>query len=103
MPYARVHVERPRVRSADGSGEVRLATYEHFADRDVLSRVVMERMLASVLTRRYARIAEPAVSGIELPSKRPDSDAVQPGLDSAFEAETTSAPVEHRVEQLSRS
>ena len=27
----RVAVERPRVRSADGSEEVRLATYEHFA------------------------------------------------------------------------
>jgi putative transposase len=42
----RVQVERPRVRSADGCAEVRLQTYEHFADRDLLSRVVLERMLA---------------------------------------------------------
>ena len=41
----RVQVKRPRVRSADGRVEVRLATYEHFADRDLLSRIVLERML----------------------------------------------------------
>src|SRR5438034_2708371 len=35
----RVQVERPRVRSADGSEEVRLAGYEHFASRDPLARV----------------------------------------------------------------
>jgi putative transposase len=54
----RVRVERPRVRSADGRAEVRLQTYEHFASRDALARVVMERMLASVSTRRYARTGE---------------------------------------------
>src|SRR5712692_9749308 len=58
----RVAVERPRVRSADGSEEVRLASYEHFASRDPLARVVMERMLASVSTRRYARTGEPVGS-----------------------------------------
>jgi transposase-like protein len=55
----RVAVERPRVRSADGEREVRLATYEHFAARDALSRVVLERMLAGVSTRRYVRTQEP--------------------------------------------
>src|SRR5947199_2472017 len=58
----RVQVERPRVRSADGREEVRLAGYEHFASRDALARVVMERMLASVSTRRYARTGEPVGS-----------------------------------------
>ena len=48
----RVAVERPRGRSADGREEVRLRTYEHFADRDPLSRVLLERMLAGVSTRR---------------------------------------------------
>ena len=48
----RVAVERPRVRSADGAREVGLATYEHFADRDPLTRLVLERMLAGVSTRR---------------------------------------------------
>jgi putative transposase len=61
----RVGVERPRVRSADGSNELALATYRHFADRDPLTRVVLERMLAGVSTRRYRRIQEPVGREIE--------------------------------------
>jgi putative transposase len=61
----RVPVERPRVRSADGEREMRLATYEHFACRDLLSRVVLERMLAGVSTRRYGRTQEPVGDGVE--------------------------------------
>ena len=55
----RLPVERPRVRGADGSGELPLATDRHFADRDLLTRVVLERMLAGVSTRRYRRTQEP--------------------------------------------
>ena len=55
----RVEVRRPRVRTADGDGEVPLGTYQHFADRDPLARVVLERMLAGVSTRRYRRTQEP--------------------------------------------
>ena len=47
-----VGVEWPRVRAADGAAEVGLARYERFADCDLLGRVVMERMLASVSPRR---------------------------------------------------
>jgi putative transposase len=55
----RVPVERPRVRSSDGTGEVAMTTYAHFADRDPLTKVVMEQMLAGVSTRRFARTREP--------------------------------------------
>jgi transposase-like protein len=55
----RVGVQRPRVRAADGSGEIKLATYAHFADRDPLTRVVLEQMLAGVSCRRFARTREP--------------------------------------------
>jgi putative transposase len=55
----RVAVQRPRVRAADGSGEVPLGTYAHFADRDPLTRMVLEQMLAGVSTRRFARTREP--------------------------------------------
>jgi putative transposase len=48
----RVPVRRPRARAADGSGEVELSVYRHFAGRDHLERVVLERMLAGVSTRR---------------------------------------------------
>jgi len=61
----RVGVERPRVRSADGRTEVRLRTYEYFADRDPLSRSVLERMLAGVSTRRYRRTQEPVGEKVE--------------------------------------
>ena len=36
-----------------------LETYAHFADRDPLTRVVLEQMLAGVSTRRFARTREP--------------------------------------------
>lgn len=61
----RVAVERPRMRAKDGSGEVSLATYEHFASRDALSRVVLERMLAGVSTRRFTRTQEPIGEEVE--------------------------------------
>jgi putative transposase len=61
----RVGVERPRVRSADGRSELPLQTYAHFADRDPLTKVVLERMLAGVSTRRYRSTAEPVGSEVE--------------------------------------
>ncbi len=61
----RVSVKRPRVRSKDGGSELPLGTYEHFASRDALSRVVLERMLAGVSARRFARTQEPVGERIE--------------------------------------
>jgi putative transposase len=61
----RVQVERPRMRSKDGEEEVPVRTYEHFASRDQLSRVVLERMLAGVSTRRYRRLQEPVGEQVE--------------------------------------
>jgi len=61
----RVAVKRPRVRSADGEAEVALSTYQHFADRDPLSRLVLEQMLAGVSTRRFQRTREPVGTEVE--------------------------------------
>jgi transposase-like protein len=72
----RVGVERPRVRTADGQAEVRLATYEHVADRDPLSRIVLERMLAGVSTRRYLRTQEPVGGEIEEAARSTSRSAV---------------------------
>jgi putative transposase len=60
----RVAVERPRMRAKDG-GELPLGIYEHFASRDALSRVVLERMLAGVSTRRFTRTQEPVGDEVE--------------------------------------
>jgi putative transposase len=72
----RVEVQRPRVRSADGESEVQLGTYEHFADRDPLARVVMERMLAGVSTRRYRRTQEPVGEQVEVKARSTSKSAV---------------------------
>jgi putative transposase len=72
----RVEVRRPRVRTADGESEVPLSTYEHFADRDPLRRVVLERMLAGVSTRRYRRTQEPVGEEVEIRARSTSKSAV---------------------------
>jgi len=65
----RVEVRRPRVRSADDERELPVRTYEYFADRDPLTVVVMNRMLAGVSTRRYAGVGEPVGEEVERESR----------------------------------
>ena len=72
----RVGVSRPRVRTADGESEVPLETYEHFADRDRLGDVVLERMLAGVSTRRYRRAGEPVGERLEDDARSTSKSAV---------------------------
>jgi putative transposase len=50
----RVRVRRPRMRTADDERELPVTSYEYFADRDPLTRAVMDRMLAGVSTRKFA-------------------------------------------------
>jgi transposase-like protein len=64
----RVTVRRPRVRSADDEHELSVQTYEYFADRDPLTRAVMDRMLAGVSTRKFAAVGEPVGLGVETAS-----------------------------------
>ena len=61
----RVEVRRPRVRTADDERELPVKSYEYFADRDPLTCVVMNRMLAGVSTRRYAGVGEPVGEEVE--------------------------------------
>ena len=72
----RVAVERPRVRSADGSAEVGLQTYAYFAERDPLTKSVLERMLSGVSTRRYLRTQEPVGSEVERAARSTSRSAV---------------------------
>ncbi len=72
----RVEVRRPRIRTGNGEAEVQLATYEHFADRDPLARVVLERMLAGVSTRRYRRTQEPVGEQVEPQARSTSKSAV---------------------------
>jgi putative transposase len=72
----RVGVERPRVRTADSESEVPLATYDHFADRDQLEDVALERMLAGVSTRKYRRAQEPVGTEVETDARSTSKSAV---------------------------
>ena len=59
----RVPVTRPRVRAADGSGELRLPSYDLFSSAEILSRMALERMLSGLSSRRYPAGLEPVGSG----------------------------------------
>ena len=56
----RVRVTRPRVRAADGSGELHLPSYDLFSSTEILSYLAMEKMLAGLSSRRYLAGLEPA-------------------------------------------
>lgn len=60
----RVPISRPRARTIEGE-EVQLETYATFASDDLLTQVVLERMLAGVATRRHRAVAEPVGSAVE--------------------------------------
>ncbi len=61
----RVGVARPRMRTAGDERELPVRTYEYFADRDPLTRAVMDRLLAGVSTRRCAGVGEPVGDEVE--------------------------------------
>jgi putative transposase len=72
----RVPVRRPRMRSADDERELPIESYEFFADRDPLTRAVMDRMLAGVSTRRFAGVGEPVGSAVEASSSSTSKTSV---------------------------
>lgn len=90
----RVAVDRPRARAVDGSGEVGLESYRHFAERDPLTAVVLERMLAGVSTRRYERTGEPVGSEVDEQARSTSK--------SAISREFVSRTREHLIELMSR-
>ena len=61
----RLPVERPRVRSADGSQELPLPSYTCFSSTEVLGRLALERMMGGLSTRRYGVGGEPVGSQVE--------------------------------------
>lgn len=71
----RVRVERPRVRNVAGD-EVQLESYATFADDDLLSRVVMARMLAGLATRRHRAANEPVGVAVEAEATSTSRSAV---------------------------
>jgi putative transposase len=93
----RVRVRRPRVRTADGSREVALPTYQAFAATDLLDQLAVERMLAKLSCRRYRVGLEPVGSSVEQASSGTSKSAVS----RRFVARTEHALAELLAQDLS--
>ena len=72
----RVPVTRPRVRAADGSGELPVPSYELFASTELLGAMAMERMLAGLSTRRYPVGLEPVGAAVTASASATSKSAV---------------------------
>jgi putative transposase len=72
----RVPVSRPRMRTVDDTDELAVESYGYFADRDPLTRAVMDRMLAGVSTRKFAVVGEPVGSDVEAASSSTSKSSV---------------------------
>ena len=93
----RVQVSRPRVRTADDSEEIQLASYQEFASRDLLGQVMLERMLAGVSTRRSRRVDEPVGEQLKAEARSTSKSSVS----RSFVAKTRTALAELLGQDLS--
>ena len=95
----RVPVQRPRVRAADGSGELPVPAYELFTGTELLGRLAMEKMLAGLSTRRYGPVGlEPVGEQIRATATSTSKSAVS----RKFVASTETALAELLSADLTR-
>lgn len=92
----RVPVTRPRVRAADGSGELHLPSYDLFSSTELLSQMALEKMLAGLSSRRYPAGLEPVGAGL---GARPASTS-KSAVSRRFVAATETALAELMSRQL---
>ncbi len=72
----RVAVRRPRVRAADGSGELPVPSYALFSSTETLGSMAMGRMLAGLSARRYRVGLEPVGEQVEASATATSKSAV---------------------------
>lgn len=72
----RVPITRPRVRAADGSGELPVPSYELFTSTEILGKMAMEKMLAGLSARRYPFGLEPVGEQVAETSSATSKSAV---------------------------
>ena len=72
----RVRVDRPRVRTANGTREVPVPTWTAFSAAELLDQLTVERMLAKLSTRRYRAGLEPVGSRVEQTASGTSKSAV---------------------------
>ena len=93
----RVPVRRPRVRKADGSGELPVAAYDVFSNSDLLEEIALEKMMAKLSTRRYTAGLEPVGEAVEASARSKSRSAVS----RRFVARTETALAELMAADLS--
>src|SRR5215218_2794166 len=93
----RGRMRRPRVRTADGSRELPVPTYQAFAATELLGQLALERMLAKLSTRRYPAGLEPVGIGVEQAATGTSKSAVS----RRFVARTEHALAELLAQDLS--
>jgi len=92
-----VAIRPPRVRSADGTAEVPLATYDCVTSTEVLGQMAMEKMLAKISTRRDGAGLEPVGAAVEQRSRGTSHSAIS----GRFVAATETALAELMAADLS--
>ena len=93
----RVRVRRPRIRTADGTHEMAVPTYQAFAATDLLDQLAVERMLAKLSTRRYQAGLEPVGTRVQQTATGTSRSAVS----RRFVARTEHALAELLAQDLS--
>jgi hypothetical protein len=71
-----VGVRRPRVRAADGSGELAVPAYDLFSSSELLGEMAMAKMLAKLSTRRYRAGPGPVGAQVEATARSTSKSAV---------------------------
>jgi putative transposase len=95
----RLPVTRPRVRAADGSGELHLPSYELFSSAEILTQLALEKMLAGLSSRRYRAGLEPAGQAVEEAAAATSKSAVSRRFVTATETALT-ALMSRRLDDL---
>jgi putative transposase len=72
----RTSVTRPRMRAADGAGEVPVPAYELFSSSEILGRMAMGKMLGGLSSRRYRVGLEPVGENVERAASATSKSAV---------------------------
>ena len=81
----RVPVTRPRVRADGGSGELHLPSYDLFSSTEILTQLALEKMLAGLSSRRYARGLKRAGQAVEEAATATSKSAVSRRFTAATE------------------
>jgi putative transposase len=93
----RVGVDRPRMRTADDTGELPVPAYELFSSTEILGRMAMQKMLAGVSTRRYRSVGlEPVGARTEQAARSVSRSAISRRFVAATEttlAQLLAAPL----------